>query len=679
MKTLVTSFLAVMLVFSGLMAQEVQWAHKVNEYSSQYTFNGLSNPYYSNQQVLRKPNVLPQGGMHPGAWMPANPEQKQEIKVSFYNPQRVAQIAIAESYNASAVKEVYVYDFQDVPYLVYTQEPSFVAANGRMLNVFIDKTAFDVYAVRLVLDGSALGDYYGIDGIGISEDTEPITASILLADKLNPNFEAKRVSENINSPFRETAPVFSPDGNTLYFSRAEHPENTGGIDDPMDIWYSTYNPSTGEWSVAQNIGSPLNTAGANYMTIVKANRDEYVAVLGNTYKKDGSMRTGVSVTSRLASQGEDSWEQPAAFRITEDYNFSENADFTLSDNRRVLIYSAQRNEGKGDNDLWVSFLQENGNFSRPLNLGQTVNTACAETSPFLAPDMKTLYFASCGFAGYGGMDLYMTKRLDDTWTNWTTPVNLGPLVNSSEDEMYLTMAPNGDIFFSRGDRNGDMDILRATTPLFKEPAHEVRIIGKVYDNENKNPLKGKITYYDDKNNLVASTPTNESGYYQLFLDAEKVYTYKMEIDCYENYSAALDLNIPKDSTLALVDLYLEPIYLESTQDLAVFFDLDKAVLRMEESNQQLDLLYNFLRNNPGVSIDIGGHTCTIGAENYNLKLSADRAAAVKNEMIRRGIDSFRINTAGFGFSQPRASNDTEAGREQNRRVEFTIRENTRCN
>lgn len=678
MKKIFTGFLAILLFNGVLFAQEVQWGYKVEEFSSQYVYNGIPNPYYSNQQILKKPNVLPQGGMHPGAWMPASYEGQQSIKVNFYNPQRVSQIAVAESYNASAVKEVYIYDFQDVPYLVYTQEPSLVAQNGRMLNINIDKTEFDVYAVRLILDGTNIGDYYAIDGIGISEDTEPIKAEILLADKLNPLFEATRVSENVNSPFRETAPVFSPDGQTLYFSRAEHPENAGGIDDPMDIWYSTYNSSTDQWSVAQNMGSPLNNSGSNFMTVVKANRDEFVAVLGNTYKNDGTMRTGVSVTSRLASAGEDAWEEPASFRITEDYNFSERADFTLSDNRRVLIYSAQRNEGMGNNDLWVSFLQENGNFSKPLNLSSTVNTACEESSPFLAPDMKTLYFASCGFAGYGGMDLYMTKRLDDTWENWSTPVNLGPLVNTAEDEMYLSMAPDGSIYFSRGDRNGDMDILRATTPLFKEPPHEVRIIGKVYDNETKDPLMGRIVYYDDKNNQVAATTANESGYYQLYLDAEKVYTYKMEVECFENYTAELDLNIPKDSTLSLVDLYLEPIYLESTQDLAVFFDLDSSNLRLEESGQQLDLLFNFLKNNPGVSIDIGGHTCTIGAEQYNLKLSADRAAAVKAEMQRRGIDGFRINTEGFGFSQPRASNDTEEGREQNRRVEFTIRQNTRC-
>lgn len=678
MKTFLPSLAALFLITFGLQAQEVQWAHSVAEFSSQFAHNNLHNPYYSNQQILKRPNVLPVGGMHPGAWMPSQYDRRESIKVNFYNPQRVAQIAIAESYNASAVKEVYVYDFQDVPYLVYTQEPSLIARNGRMLNIMIDKTAFDVYAVRLILDGSNVGDYYAIDAIGISEDTKPIESNIVLAENLNPMFIAERVSENVNSPFRETAPVFSPDNQTLYFTRAEHPENQGGIDDPMDIWFSKYNPSNGTWSVAQNIGSPLNTAGSNYMTAVKANRNDIVAVLGNTYKRDGSMRTGVSVTSRPASAGEDAWEAPASFKITDDYNFSDRADFTLSDNRRVLIYSAQRNEGKGDRDLWVSFLQENGNFSKPVNLGSMVNTACEETSPFLAPDMKTLYFASCGFAGYGGMDLYMSKRLDDSWTNWTTPVNLGPLVNTSEDEMYMSMTSDGQIYFSRGDKNGDMDILRATTPLFKTPPHEVRIIGKVYDNETKDPIVGRIQYFDDKNNLVGSTMTNESGYYQMFLDAERVYRYQIEVNCFENFTASLDLNIPKDSTLALVDAYLKPIYLDSSQDLAVFFDLNSSKLRMSESSQQLDLLFNFLRANPGVSIDISGHTCTIGTEKYNLKLSRDRAAAVRSEMVRRGIDGNRIQSDGFGFSKPRASNDTEAGREQNRRVEFTIKQNTRC-
>ncbi len=673
----ISIFLTFMASFA--FAQEVQWASKVMEFSSQFQ-QGIPGPYFSNQQVLNRPNAMPAGGRRANAWMPSEYEGRESIKVGFHHPQRVSQIAISESFNASAVKEVYVYDFQDVPYLVYTQEPSMVAANGRVLNIYIDKTPYDVYSVRLILDGSAIGDYYGIDAIGISESTEPIEAEILTAENLNPMFMAERVSENVNSPFSETAPIYAPDSQTLYFSRAEHPENAGGIEDPMDIWFSKYDPATGNWSVAQNIGAPLNNSGSNFMTAVKANGSNFVAVLGNTYKNDGTMRTGVSVTDKPATAGEDAWSAPATFRIVEDYNFSDRVDFTLSENRRVLIMSTQRNDGRGDRDLWVSFLQENGNFSRPLNLGGNINTACEEASPYLAPDFKTLYFSSCGHAGYGGMDIYMTKRLDDSWTNWSTPVNLGPLVNGAEDEMHFNSTPDGkEFYFSRGDKNGDMDILRATTPLFSDPPHEVRIIGKVYDNENKNPLNGRIAYYDKDNNLKGHAITNASGYYEIYLDAQSNYTYKMEVDCYENFSANLDLNVPKDSTLALVDLYLEPIYLESSQDLAVFFNLGSANLKMDDSSQQLDLLFNFLRSNPGISVEIEGHTCTVGGEALNNRLSMERANSVRQEMIRRGIDGFRVNAQGFGYTQPRASNDTEEGREQNRRVEFTIKQNTKCN
>jgi OOP family OmpA-OmpF porin len=660
-------------------SQDVQWASKVAEVSSQYP-GDFPGPYYSSHQILKRPNVLPSGGRHPNAWMPANYNGVQSIKVSFHNPQRVSQIAIAESFNASAVKEVYVYDFQDVPYLVYTQEPGMVSANGRMLNINIKKTAFDVYSVRVMLDGSNIGDYYALDAIGISESEEPIKADIILADKLNPRFVARRVSENVNSPFAEQAPIFSPDNQTLYFSRAYHPENIGGSDDPMDIWYSKYDPASNTWSVAQNAGKPLNTQGSNFMTAIKGLRNEFVAVFGNTYKRDGSMRTGVSLSSRPATASEDAWEEPASFRIVEDYNFSDKLDFTLSENRRVLILSMQRNEGHGNRDLWVSFLQENGNFSKPLNLGSLVNSAGEETSPFLADDFKTLYFSSNGHAGYGGMDIYMTKRLDDTWQNWSTPQNLGPLLNTASDETYFNITNDGkSIYFVRGDKDGDTDIYSAETPLFFEPPHEVRIIGKVYDQENKNPLQGRIAYYDEQNNLVGHATTNESGYYQIYLDSDTRYKYEMEIDCYEKYTAYADLNIRKDSTLALVDIYLNPIYLESSQDLAVFFDLGSSNLKITESSQQLDLLFNFLRANPGVSVDISGHTCTIGGEAFNMNLSNLRAKAVKDEMMRRGIDSHRIQSNGFGFSKPRASNDTEQGREQNRRVEFTITQNKRCN
>ncbi len=676
-KRIIFGFVLLLMSFT-MTAQEVQWASKIMEYSSQ-SIKNIPGPYFSNQQILKAPNVMPAAGYHPNAWMPATSNSRETIKVGFNNPQRIRQIIIAESYNASAIKEVYIYDFQDVPYLVYSQEPSLVAGGGRVLNVMMDSPAFDVYAVRLMLDGSKIGDLYGIDAIGITATEEPLGIEINIAENMNPFFTAELLESSVNSPYRETAPVFSPDFNTLYFARENHPNNAGGIEDPLDIWFSEYNPSSEAWSEAKNIGEPLNNSGSNFITSVKRNAEYDVAVLGNTYKRTGSMRTGVSVTRKKNNEGNSTWEAPEAFKITDDYNFSDKVDFHLSDNLRVLILSEMRNEGRGGRDLWASFLLKNGNFSKPLNLGAMLNTAGEEFAPFLGPDLKTLYFASDGHSGYGGSDIFMTKRLDDTWTHWSTPVNLGPNVNTAQDESYLNLTSDGEsIYFVRGTSDGDLDIMKSSTPLFRTPPHEVRILGKVYDSETKNPIVSTISYYDDENRLIGNTQTNESGYYQIYLDADKAYTYKVEIDCYESFSAILDLNIPKDSTMALVDLYLEQIITQNSRDLAVFFDLGSDQLNINESTTQLDMLFNFLRSNTGVSIEIAGHTCTIGGEEFNDKLSLDRANAVRNEMMRRGIDGFRIQAEGFGYSDPRASNDTEEGRIENRRVEFAITENRRC-
>ncbi|MGE0931493.1 LysM peptidoglycan-binding domain-containing protein [Peijinzhouia sedimentorum] len=676
-KKFIFSFL-ILLMSLSTVAQEVQWASKIMEFSSQ-SIKDIPGPYFSNQQILKAPNVMPAGGYHPNAWMPSTGDGPETIKVGFKNPQRIRQIIIAESYNASAIKEVYIYDFQDVPHLVYSQEPSLIAENGRVLNIMMDWTAFDVYAVRLMLDGTNINSFYGIDAIGITESEEKVDIEVNLAENLNPFFTADLLSSGINSPYRETAPVFSPDFNTLYFARENHPNNAGGIEDPLDIWFSEYNSTTGEWTEAKNIGEPLNNSGSNFITSIRRNGEYDVAVLGNTYTRTGSMRTGVSVSQKKIGEDNSTWEKPEAFKITDDYNFSEKVDFHLSENRRILILSEKRNEGRGGRDLWASFLLDNGNFSKPLNLGPMLNTAGEEFAPFLAPDMKTLYFASDGHSGFGGSDIYMTKRLDDTWTNWSTPVNLGPNVNTAQDESYLNLTSDGEsIYFVRGNADGDLDIMKSSTPLFRTPPHEVQILGKVHDAETKNPIVSTISYYDEENKLIGSTQTNASGYYQIYLDADKVYTYQVEIDCYENFSAKLDLNIPKDSTMALVDLYLDQIITQNARDLAVFFDLGSAQLNMEESSTQLDLLYNFLRSNNGVSIEIAGHTCTIGGKEFNDKLSMDRANAVRNEMMKRGIDGFRIQAQGFGYSDPIASNDTEEGRIQNRRVEFTITENRRC-
>src|SRR5688572_25383493 len=173
MKRSLLSFLILVGISLGSRAQEVQWATKVIEFSSE-----LTPVQYSARQVLGKPDVLPSGGQSPNAWAPDRPKRKEFLKLGFDNPIHVRQIAIAESHNPSAIYRVYVYDEAGKEYLVNTLNPMSVPLKGRMLNVFMEQTSYKVNAVKIEFVGGALPDYFGIDAIAITDSNYPIIAEI---------------------------------------------------------------------------------------------------------------------------------------------------------------------------------------------------------------------------------------------------------------------------------------------------------------------------------------------------------------------------------------------------------------------------------------------------------------------------------------------------------------------
>ncbi len=233
---------------SFTFAQEVQWASKVIEFSSQ-----LTPVQYSAQQILGKPNVLPAGGQNPNAWTPDKPNRREFIKLGYDHPIQVQQIAIAESYNPSALYRVLLYDEAGVEHLARTLNPIAVPLQSRMLNVFVEKTTFKVAAVKLEFDGAALPEYFSIDAVAITDSHLPIIANIVTPELLASGIVVEKLDDNVNSSASEYNPMLSPDGKVLYFSRANHPENIGGVNDKEDIWYSELG-ADGKWSVAKNNG-----------------------------------------------------------------------------------------------------------------------------------------------------------------------------------------------------------------------------------------------------------------------------------------------------------------------------------------------------------------------------------------------------------------------------------------
>ncbi|NJM24821.1 MAG: hypothetical protein HC859_04165 [Bacteroidia bacterium] len=422
---------------------------------------------YSAQQVLGKPNVLPSGGQNPNAWAPDRPKGKEFLKVGFANPIQIRQIAIAESHNPTAIYRVLAYDEAGNEYVINTLNPTSVPQRGRMLNMFMDTTPYKVVAVKIEFDGAALPDYFGIDAIGISDTNYPIIADIPKPLLLASGIVIEQLDKNVNSDYSELNPLLSPDGKTLYFSRSNHPENVGGINDKEDIWYSELD-STGHWKLARNL-TQFNNESPNFINTISSvtpDGKSAIIVLGNKYLDNNKMQAGVSISSNL----DGNWSKPVALNIKNDYNFSEKANYFLTNNRKTLVMSVEREDSYGDRDLYVSFMEPDSIWTEPLNLGDILNTAGEESAPFLASDDKTLYFSSNGFSGYGGMDIYVSRRLDDTWTSWSDPENLGSEINSPLQDLFFNIPSFSEYaYYSRGVTETNTDIYRVKLPSCATP------------------------------------------------------------------------------------------------------------------------------------------------------------------------------------------------------------------
>jgi OmpA-OmpF porin, OOP family len=668
------SLLITFLAFSGLNAQTVQWASKVIEFSSE-----LTPVQYSAEQALGKPNVLPAGGQNPNAWTPDKPKRKEFLKLGFANPISIRQIAIAESHNPSAIFRILAYDEAGAEHIVNTLNPMAVPLKGRMLNIFMEQTKYKVAAVKIEFDGGAVPDYFSIDAIAISDSNYPIIADIPKLQLLASGIVIEALDKNVNSEYSELNPLLSPDGKTLYFSRKNHPGNLGGVTDKEDIWYSELD-SSGRWEMAKNMGPKFNNESPNFVNTIQSvtpDGKSAIMVLGNKYLDNGKMIAGVSVSSNVGGQ----WTKPVALNITNDYNFNDKANYFLTNNRQTLILSVEREDSRGDRDLYVSFMKDDSVWSEPLNLGEVVNTAAEESAPFLASDDKTLYYSSRGFSGYGGSDIYVTRRLDDTWTRWSEPENLGPEINSPLEDLFFNIPASSEFaYYSRGVSDTNTDIFRVKLPIVRSPDPWVTVRGKIIDSKTGKPMEAKIIYErlpDGKEMGIAQT-NPETGEYEIRLPAGHLYGVRAEAKGKISESQNLDLrNISSDQVIEHKDFDLDPIQLAAIEENTmivlnnVFFDFDKAILK-PESFPELKRIADLMKEKPGMQIEIAGHTDATGPAEYNLNLSGRRARAVIKYLADQGVPDEKLNAVFFGEAKPAATNDTKEGRRKNRRVEFKI-------
>lgn len=475
------------------------------------------------------------------------------------------------------------------------------------------------------------------------------------------SLKKENLGNRINSEHSDFAPVISPDGNTLFFTRQ--------IATDQEIYFSE-KQADGTWGYARDIGSPLNNEYSNAVFSVLPDGNT-IMVLGY-YRGKELVKKGYSMASK-AYRG---WGYPQGVDM-DGYEEMTRESYYVSarlskDNKSIIMSFDNR---KGISSIYVSHRKADGTWARPKNLGEKINSGHWEAGPYLASDGKTLYFSSGRPGGLGGADIYVSTRLDDTWTNWSEPKNLGAPYNTTEDDIYFVLPASGEYAFISSLTPGrKMDIYKIKLKSEIKPAPVVLVKGTVYDAETKAPLGASILYEILPQGLEAGSAQSnkQSGKYSIVLPPGNQYGFLASLEGYFPVSENIDLSNLQEYKEITRDLYLVPIKVGSTIRLNnLFFDFAKDHLR-NASFPELNRVVKLLKNRPNIFIEVGGHTDAVGSDANNQDLSERRAQACVNYLISQGIAQERMIARGYGESQPIASNETDAGRQQNRRVEFKI-------
>jgi OOP family OmpA-OmpF porin len=671
MKFLSIIFFFLIFLSSSAQNQEILYADTVLAFSSEYSYE-----LYSSKQILGEPNALPLGGDNPFAWSPKRQTGRQFIIVGFSKEIEIDQIAIGECFNPGSISKVIAIEPNNREHLINQFTPKIIRQDSRLLHIFLEEhSPWPVKAIKIEMDCDAVPGFNSIDFVAVSNSKIPIEVKVNDSQRINPNVVTERLTEKINSQYDEVNPIISPDGKRLYFGRQFDPQNMGGKNDAEDIWYSDWDEQKSEWGIAKNLGPPINNDKPNFLCSITP--DGKNVLLGNIYLMDkkNSMREGVSMIT-IGADG--TWGAPKALKINGYVNEYKKANYYLCQNRKTMILGIQDESSLGGMDLYVSFLQDDSSWTKPLHMGKNINSIGNEQAPFLAADDKTMFFSSDGFSGYGSDDIFMTRRLDDTWTNWSKPANLGKNINTSQSDIFFTLPANGDYaYFSSGGKesNGQLDLYRLRIPELFKPLPTIEIVGRVLDRFSKKPLRAKIVYENlSKGKELGINDTDpKSGDYKIAIPVGSKYGYLAQADGYLSVNQSLDATDLQDPQTITQDLLLVPIKRGTQISLNnIFFDYNKAELK-KESFLELNRLVEMMKKNPKMKIAIGGHTDSKGSDEYNMKLSGERALAVQNYLIKKGVSQDRMTIKTLGRLDPlTASEDTNDGASLNRRVDITL-------
>ena len=612
---------------------------------------------------------MPQAESGGSAWRPAQEDDgEQWIKVGFDQSVPIRQVAVAENFGAGCISKIFAYDPQGKEYLIYNNGETTATAAGQMKQVMLKSlTAYSVAALKIVLNTQRIAGYNEIDAVGVSASALPIEATINLAPKLPKELKKENLGANVNSSINEVAPVISPDGKTIYFTRFDHPQNLKASND-YDVWLSE--EKNGVWQAAKNMGSPVNSTQENSISYISP--DDRSALLMNAYYPDGTLGKGVSMTRK----NQTGWTFPKPLTLKNYVNNHEFSGFYIGPNGKVMVLSLQNETSIGDADLYVSFQESEGVWSEPKNMGPSLNSADNELTPFLATDNQTIYFTSNGRSGYGETDIFLSRRLDDSWTRWSEPENLGPAINTADLEAHFTIPASGAFayFCSAENSLGEFDIFRLKLPETVQPVPTVLLQGSVIDQKTKQNVAAEVIVED----LDQKLPPQKLDYdpavgdFKIILNTKKSYGLTAQRKGYQSWGTVLDLTKEKQYRELRRDILLAPLEVGQKVTLnTILFEQSKFNL-LAASLPELDRLAQLMGENATMEILLEGHTDNVGDFEKNLQLSKERVEEVRRYLATKNVPLERVQTKGWGPTRPISPNATEEARKLNRRVEFTV-------
>lgn len=514
--------------------------------------------------------------------------------------------------------------------------------------------------------------------------------------------------DSLNSPYHDSSPFVDKKSKQLFYSKSDESGD-------KDVFLAEWNGNT--WIK----GKALSTINNRY-----DNEVFHFDTSGNIYFQkailDQAGRAIFGIFTSKLNQGQ--WSTPQKLKIKYFNNKSKDQSFCLNKDANIMLISMESFFSHGVEDIYVSFKENNNNWTEPKNLGKNINTKYEEFTPFLDDDGHTLFFSSNGHKeGYGSKDIWVSYRLDSTWTNWTSPVNLGPSVNTLGMEMSFkktglkkipflvvtsrTSDGQSDIFGLKLDDQSVDSIIESIKPKMILETNSIITNDSTIELDSTNsivkldtalkPDSSNAQLLDSTNNILllkAMSKTSDNSIpctivYQsrnktdsLFLSQDSVL--KISFDWLDTVriKASSPSFLPQTKTVIFENRHFgielqENIYLDSIE-IGKSIKFEHVLFKrgtpdlLEISNSDLNYVAHILNDNQDLNIQIAGHTDNSGNAYLNLLLSEKRANTIKNYLVEKGIDPKRIETKGFGGTKPIASNESEETMKLNRRVEFKL-------